>query len=307
MLSPGVSPEEKSRCEDALRRSEEKLRRLEPSIESASQDHDRVQKEAQQLQSAFQDAKRGKKEYMDLQERVRMARNKLKQFEKTASKDTKSDKKKLVKQIKTRVNALMSELEKASSNFNNYLRALNAQTGLKLSEDGQIEKRRRLEEQLHEIQSQTQNLQRQYQIIEREFNSLRNMVVELKKQAEQQAPITDAKGNDTPLREQLDALPAEKVELEDLIEDTVDKVKRIMHNPGVIRNYDEQKAAFDALKQELEDLQGSKGVKKRELESLKAPYVASLENIVRQVNELFTKYMSELGCAGECFGIGYTR
>jgi chromosome segregation ATPase len=149
------------------------------------------------------------------------------------------------------------------------------------------------------MQTQTQNLERAYARVDEDFKRIRGQVVKLKKAADEEAPLTDEQGNDTPLRSLLDGLPSDKTELEQKKEDLEYKINSIQDNPQVLERYEEESLKLEAEKAKLESLKGSKEAKREELKAISAPWQTKLKNIVSEVNNKFEKYMQELGCAGK--------
>jgi len=299
MLSPGVAPADKDQAERLLRASEEALNRIQPELDEAQPAHMRAQHEAQQHAAKFKDAKQGSHDYDQHKEKVELAKRKLREAEKEASKDNQKEKKKCISKIRRLIEAYVNEIENASKMYDQFLESTGILSGVRMSEDGLVQKKNVLEEQLREMQLQTKSLEQDFQRISVEFNRERNAVAQLKQRAEEHAPLKDEAGKDTPLKVVLDALPSELAELEDLMDDAKEKIKRILDNPEVLRQYREKKQSLESQKDRLENLKGSKGIKRAELDTLKAPYEASLHNIVKKVNDGFGKYMTELGCAGK--------
>lgn len=298
MLSPGVPQEEKLQAERDLKVAEDEYQKMNPRVAEAQRSFERIQQEAQQLSLKFKDAKQGKADYQQHKERLESAKRKVAEAKKEASKDNKAEKKRLIRQIRDHTSRYIAELEKASTSYNDYLDASVRQAGVSMSEDGLITKKQQLQDQLEIMQQQTVHLEREYNRLNNSFTLVRQQVLELKRQADNCAPIgTD--DNPTPLRAKLDEITADKTELEDLIYEAKEKIGRIINNPAVIRNYEELKEKFDDQKQRLEDLADTNGGKSLELKNLKEPYLAALTNIVHKVNTLFEVYMQELGCAGK--------
>lgn len=149
------------------------------------------------------------------------------------------------------------------------------------------------------MQTQTQNLERAYARADEDFKRIKKKVSELKDAADKEAPLTDDKGNDTPLRALLDDLPTDKTELEQKKEDLEDKITSILDNPKALEQYEEKSLELEAKKAHLESLRGSKEAKRDELKAISTPWQTKLTNIVSEVNNKFEKYMQELGCAGK--------
>ena len=303
MLSPGVSPAEKELVQKSLQKVEDELNQLQPDLDNAQNDYEKTQQEAQMKKRTFDDAKKGKSDLLTLKNKKEGAEKRLVQAERDAAKDDGQEKRRIVKIIRKHIESYISELEGASRANREHLEAISAQTGLKMSEDGLLERKRNTEERHRELLDQTRNLQLEVDRKDREFKAARQLVIQMKTIAERDAPIHDEDGNETPLKAKLDELSDDITELQSLRDDADEKMRNIISNPQVISRYHEQKAMLDSEREKLEILQGSKSRKRDELSRLRVPYNASLENIVHKVNVLFGKFMFELGCAGKKYTV----
>lgn len=113
------------------------------------------------------------------------------------------------------------------------------------------------------------------------------------------APIADEHGNELPLKEQLNDLPESITEIDVAIEDTTDRINGIHDNPDAMRRYEAQKRELEEVKEKLGNMKESKEAQKQTLENKRGPWESALDNITTKVDVLFSKYMEELGCAGE--------
>lgn len=136
--------------------------------------------------------------------------------------------------------------------------------------------------------------------IGRDFNVKKNAMKEAKALAEKEAPLEDESGNPLPLKDELEALPVTSIaETEAAIDEARAKVDGIDANPDVIRQYEERKREIEIIRQQVRDLTDSKDLKLLELTRTRAPWEEGLKNAAEKVNALFSKYMAELGNAGE--------
>lgn len=149
------------------------------------------------------------------------------------------------------------------------------------------------------MQTATKHIETEYAKADADFKRIRDAVVKLKTKAEEEAPLTDPEGNDTPLRALLDELPTDANELERAIEDLQYRIDTIVDNPQVLERFEEQSRALQLQKDKLAKLMSSKDVQREELKGLCTPWETKLKNIVTNVNAKFGKYMQELGCAGK--------
>ena len=122
----------------------------------------------------------------------------------------------------------------------------------------------------------------------------------MKEKAEQIAPLYDENGNELPLKGELDALPVDNLE-EALaaLEEAEAKANSIVADPNIIRQYEERKISIERLETELESMTSDKEQRLHNLNLKREPWEASLENAVKKVDVLFSKYMKDLGCTGK--------
>jgi len=117
--------------------------------------------------------------------------------------------------------------------------------------------------------------------------------------AKEIAPLKDMDGNDTPLKAELDELTSDLLELEANLDEAIAKVNAVHDNPEVLRRYEEQRMDIERIKLQLENMNYSKDLKRNEIRALRDPWEVSLTTAMHEVNDLFSNYMKELGCAGE--------
>lgn len=155
-------------------------------------------------------------------------------------------------------------------------------------------------ESLREARKGHQEAQNELAKITQDFAAKKSAMKQAKEVAETEAPLEDADGNSLPLKAQLEALTVNTLEdTEAAIEEANTKVNGIDANPEVIRQYEERKREIEIVRGQLSDLTDSKESKVRTLEQTKLPWEEALDDAVVKVNVLFSKYMQELGCAGE--------
>jgi chromosome segregation ATPase len=150
-----------------------------------------------------------------------------------------------------------------------------------------------------EIEMQSKQIEDQYKAVSAAFNREKQALGALKDEAIRIAPIQDEEGNDLPLKDQLNDLPDNMTELEESMDDALEKINQIHDNPEVMRIYEEQKRQLQEIKDQLANMSESKELKRQALKDKREPWEASLKNIVEKVNVLFSVYMKELGCAGK--------
>lgn len=103
-----------------------------------------------------------------------------------------------------------------------------------------------------------------------------------------------------PLKEKLEQLPVETIEeAQAALEEADAKANSIDENPDVMIQYEKLKQDIVETKDELENLGDAKEAQLQEIQRLKEPWEAALDNSLSKVTTLFGQYMQELGCAGE--------
>jgi len=298
MLSPGVSPEQKEVANKQLNDAEKKLHELSPVMDQAADKYDLLQRDGQKSSFTYKDAKKAIEELKRTKTKVNMAKKRLHEAEQNASKDNESEKRQHIKELKNQVSNYISHLESASEKFDEVMKAETTLTGIRVSEDGLRGQHRMLGDRLDDKESQWKKLCAELDRLGEEYTTTRQRLNRLKETADRIAPITDG-DNDLPLKAALVELPDDEAELRDLIEDSRERANSIHDNPEVLRRYDEQKREIDQIRQDLEHMNESKDAKKNEIDVIRDPWEASLTENVKKVNNLFTKYMKELGNAGE--------
>lgn len=141
-------------------------------------------------------------------------------------------------------------------------------------------------------------LEQALQEVKQQFDEAKKALTDLKKEALKFGELTEEH------TKTLDALPRTLDEVDAILAEAYDKINNIEDNPEVLRRYEERMRQIAETREELENLNEAKDVKRQALDATAAPWKASLENIlVHKVNSLFSAYMSELGCAGmfRCF------
>lgn len=122
----------------------------------------------------------------------------------------------------------------------------------------------------------------------------------LKEKAEEEAPLVDENNEPLPLKAQLEDLPLDNVEeAQAALEEAEEKANDIIADTDVIRQYQDRRRELEDAQAQLDILTGSKENRLKNLEKIRIPWETALRNNVSEVNELFARYMSELGCTGK--------
>jgi structural maintenance of chromosomes protein 5 len=144
------------------------------------------------------------------------------------------------------------------------------------------------------------NIEKEALRIQQAFAKAKQLCTQIKSQAERDAPMTDEKGNELPLKQQLEDLDVNTVyDVEAALEEAESKANSIDANPDVIRQYEQRKVEIEEAKERLDDLSSSKDAKLNVITRMRQPWESALENFVAKINCLFSKYMAEMACTGE--------
>jgi len=299
MLAAGTPPEQKEKLKRNLSQLQQEKQELEPTSQRIKSEHDEILGEGQtvsaklkEIRATLQDIKRSK-------QRLNDAKRKLEDYEKTASADHVADKQALLEKLKYNIANATSAMMKAGEKHEELMSVTCALTGVKMTEDGIVASARKLTEALRDSQAETEHLETRIAKLTHDFNAAKNEMKQLKAKADREAPMKDARGNDLPLKAQLEELPETLTEVEAALEEASAKVESIYDNPEVLQKYEERKREIEETKREMEGLSKGQDVKKEQLKRILVPWEAALDNTASKVNALFTKYMQELGCAGE--------
>jgi chromosome segregation ATPase len=161
--------------------------------------------------------------------------------------------------------------------------------------DDLVEKRRSFED-----------LEQRAAAAKRDFKQIKGEVKRLKEELLEVAPLEDENGESTPLHNAIQEMKREsqtqELELEDVnaaIEELEQKINTIHNDPNVIQQYEATLTEIEAVEAQLAQVEGSKDSLGRKIEQELAPYKASLENSIQEINTRFVEYMKELGVTGE--------
>lgn len=298
MLSPGVPKEDKIRAENEVKNAQKRIAELEPGKQDALEKHNQLVESAQKIQQEYKDAQIGLNEVKKHQENFERAQRKLQQAKELAATDNKDEKKRKVQQIRKCMEQSIEEIKKATDAYDVYIDAVARHAGVKLSEDGIVTKRDLLIDQLDVMRRETDSLRGKVQELAKRFQHARERTLQLKDIADREAPL-GTPDEPTEIKEALEKLTTDKDELKDLIVEAKEVLETTVENYGAVRRYEEQKAALEIQQEKYDGLKDSKETRKKELDAKRQPYHSRLTNIINEVNELFEKYMKDLGCAGK--------
>lgn len=122
----------------------------------------------------------------------------------------------------------------------------------------------------------------------------------LRAQADQEAAIVDADGNELPLKAELEAIACETVpDAQAVLEEAEQHADSIIADPNVVRQYEARKQEMEQVQAELDNLTTSKERRIEELKQKLQPWEDALSNSVSKIDALFSGYMREVGCTGK--------
>jgi len=299
MLAPGVDPEQKANLESAIQELQEEIGILRPQVDEAKCQYDDALSKGQAVTQRLKDARAAKNDLNIFKNRLIVAKRKLAELEESASKDNVAEKESILRKLKSQVKNNIDQLEIAASSHNDMMKITYTSAGVKMTEDGLSERKRRVTENLADKRAEHSALEERMAQVTRQFNEAKRQMRDLKTKADSVAPMKDADGNELPLKAQLEELPETLDEVEATIEEAVAKINSIQHNPSVLRLYEERKREIEETRREMEGLSEAQNAKRTHMDSLRIPWENSLINVVNKVNVLFGQYMAELGNAGE--------
>eukprot|EP00592_Proboscia_alata_P008728 CAMPEP_0194357712 /NCGR_PEP_ID=MMETSP0174-20130528/5153_1 /TAXON_ID=216777 /ORGANISM="Proboscia alata, Strain PI-D3" /LENGTH=1120 /DNA_ID=CAMNT_0039127847 /DNA_START=129 /DNA_END=3491 /DNA_ORIENTATION=+ len=299
MLAPGIPQQQKDVLIEELDQIQSQKLELEPVAQAARETYQVIEAEGKDGHQKLNETKRILGDFKTLMLKVATAKRKLEDVNQEASKDYEAEKHSLIKKLKKHVQSSIQMLEAGGSSHDKLMTATYMLAGNKMTVDGLVACAQRMEERITEKESASKALEDVYNEISRAFVQARDNLRKLKNEADKIAPLKSADGTELPLKAELEALPESLDEVEIRLEEAVDKVESIQDNPEVLQAYEQRKLEIERTKKRLGGLEQEKNDKITELESILAPWEAALMNTVKKVNVLFSKYMKDLGCAGE--------
>ena len=123
----------------------------------------------------------------------------------------------------------------------------------------------KVKNKLAEKLSETRNLEKDFDCITRKFNNLKEKLKENKNKAEAIAPMQDSRGNDLPLKAELELLPATIEEIQIAIDEANQKIQSIADNPEVIRQYEDRLREIAKIKEDIAASADAHDAKKMDL------------------------------------------
>ena len=299
ILAAGDSAEQIDALNKEIQELRNQLAELDPRLQAAQVEHDSILKASQQVGQRLKDAKQELLAFRSCNEKVNIAERKLAEFKEDATRDNAAEKEKAIRKLKKLIQNSTSILLAAGACHEGLMKSNYAMSAEKMKEHYVSASSEKVKNKLAEKLSETRNLEKDFDSITRKFNNLKEKLKENKNKAEAIAPMQDSRGNDLPLKAELELLPATIEEIQIAIDEANQKIQSIADNPEVIRQYEDRLQEIAKIKEDIAASSEAHDAKKMDLLSQFKPWHAALMNTVAKVNILFSSYMMELGMAGE--------
>jgi len=146
-----------------------------------------------------------------------------------------------------------------------------------------------------EMRAKLNNLRAERDISHDEFEKARVESAQMKKEAEEKAPLTEE------LKQRFTEIPGDTIEeIDEAISDAKKKADLQFHtNPRVIEEYEQRKIQIEKLEVEIKEKQTNLDNRKTTIETLKSKWLPPLKNLIIRINISFSKFFADIGCAGE--------
>ncbi len=154
---------------------------------------------------------------------------------------------------------------------------------------------------MDEVKLEVVQVKENFNRVKQKFSEKKKQFKEANRKALDEAPIEDAEGNPTVLKEKLTNELAQfnSVGLaQAALEEANEKIQGIHADPNVLRLYEEKSKELEETQEDLDDLTDRKEKRVSELERMREPWFETLNKTVEKVDKRFSIYMSELGCVG---------
>eukprot|EP00549_Striatella_unipunctata_P004322 CAMPEP_0118725814 /NCGR_PEP_ID=MMETSP0800-20121206/33350_1 /TAXON_ID=210618 ORGANISM="Striatella unipunctata, Strain CCMP2910" /NCGR_SAMPLE_ID=MMETSP0800 /ASSEMBLY_ACC=CAM_ASM_000638 /LENGTH=480 /DNA_ID=CAMNT_0006634557 /DNA_START=166 /DNA_END=1608 /DNA_ORIENTATION=- len=299
MLAPGTNPEQKSKLEDMIQLKRSQIEDLRPTLVKARKRMEECEKTGQGISAKIKTAKQTIADIKSTKSRLELAVRKLQELQDAAMKDNAVEKETIKKRLRNHISNAISSLELANKSQEEIMAMVASLAGAKMGDDGLAAAARRARDELAETENLMSELERRLNKIDHLFSSQKKVMRQLKESAQKIAALQDSDGNDLPLKEVLQELPATLDEVDAALEESILKVNSIADNPEVIRQYNERQSEIKNLQEEMSNINEVQEMKRERMKGIREPWEAALKNTISKVNILFGKYMTELGCAGE--------
>lgn len=299
LLAPGVDPRQKERLERELEDDERALEASRPERDRLQRTHDDVLEEGQALAAKLREARAVRNELDNARARLEAAERRVSVTREEANADYEQERRETLQQLRNCVALSVEQLERASVVAGRVANAARESAGVRMTSDGLDARAQRCADALVDRQAETEHLEREASEVSDRFQEAKKEARNLKAEAGRVAPIEDAAGKDLPLKAEMEKLPESLDEVEAALDEVAAVVDSITDNPEVLRRYEARKREIAETEAEIEQISSAHGRRVSEMERLVNDWKSRLLNTVARVDELFGKYMEELGCAGE--------
>jgi DNA repair exonuclease SbcCD ATPase subunit len=251
ILAAGDSAEQIDALNKEIQKLRNKLAELDPRLQAAQVEHDSILKASQQVGQRLKDAKQELLAFRICNEKVNIAERKLAEFTEDATRDNAAEKEKAIRKLKKLIQNSTSILLAAGACHEGLMKSNYAMSAEKMKEHYVSASLEKVKNKLAEKLSETRNLEKDFDCITRKFNNLKEKLKENKNKAEAIAPMQDSRGNDLPLKAELELLPATIEEIQIAIDEANQKIQSIADNPEVIRQYEDRLREIAKIKEDI--------------------------------------------------------
>lgn len=301
MLARGSDPDVQKRVEAELKQLHDKMHELRPQLDAARTESDELQANAQDAKQCRDASKERVASRQKFNRKRDVAAEKLENLQKEASqgKDKNAFKKTaniLMKRTMACLNALESHAQKQKEM--NELKLVELRTNLGRSHIAA--KERNIREALDDMKKESAQKKKEVEDIQKEFRQCKDTLKVRQAEAVKIAPLDDENKKPLPLRYELESLEYSTLaEVEAAYEDAETRANDIHDNPEALRKYEEQKKMIEDLAERVEQAKSDKTTETNSIQNLRRGWEMTLDQTVQKINAKFSKYMSDMDCAGE--------
>ena len=155
-----------------------------------------------------------------------------------------------------------------------------------------------LKDLVYEKKAAQANYKREYEEKSQEFKAAKVKAKECNDKANLGAPLSDAAGNDLPLKAQLEDLPESLDEVRGEIVECEQSIRMVADDPHLLAEYEKKQKEIANLSNKLENAEELQQGREDEMKEMVTKWKAKIVNKLKVVDERFQKYMAEVGCAG---------
>jgi len=301
ILSRGASDDAKQKVIQQLQEIESRKTEIQPKIDETAREENELLVQVQNAQQRCKDAKKKIQMIRKSIQKLENTKRKLRQAEEKLKTDDEEEKKQLVEKLKQCL-AYSLKAMNAHSECNKKMVELTVKaSGVKVDKEFAVVQARVSEEQAEEAEFRMHEIRQKFRALKQQFAHERNRFKEMTLHAAREAPLEDENGVKTDLHEKLTVQLAQ-FDTIDLAQTALAEAEATMNgieeDRGALERYQKVLQALEQAKQNLDDLLNRKEKGRSELEQMKAPWLATLQETISTVDKRFTEYMRDLGCVG---------